>query len=123
MLGSGSKGDSTKSLSQTFESRDSQMTKEDLTATLLKDFKEDFIFLFINPSERKQNRRDSEQNPLASTSTARQFIFHPFWENAEHKGPYFSNYPYFPHTAKSTPRELPACYVSKSKVCQVEESR
>jgi len=39
MLGSGSKRDSTKSLSQTFESRDSQMTKDDLTATLLKDFK------------------------------------------------------------------------------------
>jgi len=77
MLGTGSKGDSTKSLSQTFDSRDSQ-TKEGLTATLLKDFKEDFISLFLNPSERKQNRRDSEQNPLAPTSTAKQFTFHTF---------------------------------------------
>jgi len=64
------------------------MTKEDLTATFLKNFKEDFIPLFLNPSERKQNRR--EQNPLAPTSTAKQFILHPFWEIAEHKGAYLS---------------------------------
>jgi len=65
------------------------MTK-DLT-TLLKDFKEDFISLFLNPSERKQNGRDSEQNLLVPTSTAKQFTLHRFWEIAEHKGAYFSN--------------------------------
>jgi len=54
------------------------MTKEDLTATLLKDFIEDIISLFLNPSERKQNRRVSEQNPLAPTSTAKKFTFHYF---------------------------------------------
>jgi len=52
------------------------MTKEDLTATLFRDFKKDFISLFINPSERKQNRR--EQKPLSPTSTAKQFTFYPF---------------------------------------------
>jgi len=84
ILGSGSKGDSTKSLSQTFKSRERQMTKEGLTATLLGILKI-LISLFRNPSKRKENRRDSEQNPLA-----KQLTFQP-WEIVHHKGAYFSN--------------------------------
>jgi len=110
ILGLGSKGDSTKFLSQTFESRESQMTK-DLTATLLRDFKEDFISLFRNPSEGKQK---SFKALLQSSSLSN--LFGKLQNIKGHIPPIL---PYFPHKVKSTPRELPACYVSKLKVCQV----
>jgi len=46
MLMLGSKGNSTKSLSQTFESRDSQMRKEDLTQLCLEILKK-ILFLYF----------------------------------------------------------------------------
>jgi len=51
-------------------------------------FTEDLLLYFLIW---ENESRDSEKNPLAPTSTAKQFTLHPFWKIVEHKVAYFSN--------------------------------